>query len=124
MTNHPDIPAYIATFPTPIQEILENLRSALKIAAPDATEAIKYGMPTLVFHGNLVYFGAFKKHIGFYPMPSGVMAFKEELSKYKLSKGAIQFPIHEPLPFEIIQKITQFRVQENLDKAALKKQSK
>ncbi len=123
MINHPNIPTYIASFPTSTQEILENMRSALKIAAPDATETIKYGMPTLVFHGNLVHFGAFKKHIGFYPMPSGVMAFKEELSKYKVSKGAIQFPIHEPLPFDIIQKITQFRVQENLDKAALKKQS-
>jgi uncharacterized protein YdhG (YjbR/CyaY superfamily) len=88
--------------------------------APDATETISYGIPTFKYHGNLVHFAAYKKHIGFYPTPSGIEEFKPKLSAYKLSRGTIQFPLGEPIPYDLIHEITAFRVLENLEKAQKK----
>ena len=93
------------------------LRKVIKEAAPDANEKISYQMPTFALHGNLVHFAALKNHIGFYPTPSGINAFKDELSDYKGSKGSIQFPMGKPLPYQLISKIVQFRVAENIKKA-------
>ena len=105
---------YIAGFPKEIQNILQKLRDTIRRAAPEAEETIKYGILTYVLNGNLVHFGGFKKHIGFYPAVSGIKAFKKELSIYKTSKGAIQFPLDKPLPLKLILKIVKFRVKENL----------
>ena len=114
------IDEYIATFPEDIQKILEELRATIKAAAPDATEKISYQMPTFFLKGNLVHFAALKHHIGFYPTPSGIEAYKNELSRYESSKGAVRFPIDEPLPLELVRKVVQFRVAENLRKAEQK----
>ena len=103
---------------------LEALRSAIKKAAPNAEEVISYNIPAYRQHGVLVYFAAYKYHIGFYPTSSGVREFKDELSKYKVSKGAIQFPIGEQLPLGLITKIVKFRVKEDLAKAAAKTKKK
>lgn len=105
---------YIAAFPADIQDLLEQMRSVIKKAAPAAEEKISYAMPTYYLHGNLVHFAAFKSHIGFYPIPSGIDAFKEELSEYKSAKGSIQFPLNKPLPLDLVSKIVKFRVDENL----------
>lgn len=107
------IDEYIKKFPEDIQGKLEKLRQVIGENAPDAVEKISYGMPTFYLNGNLVHFAAYSGHIGFYPAPSGIEAFKDELSLYKTSKGAIQFPINEELPLELIKKIVQFRVGEN-----------
>ncbi|MFT9496479.1 iron chaperone [Anaerosolibacter sp.] len=107
------IDEYILQFPPKVQEILKALRKVIKDAAPDAEEKISWQMPTFVLHGNLVHFAAHKNHIGFYPAPSGIDAFKEELSEYKGAKGSVQFPIKKPLPYELISKIVKFRVAEN-----------
>lgn len=115
------IDEYIAEFPEDIQEILQKVRMTIKKAAPEAEEALKYQMPTFTLKGNLVHFGAFKEHIGFYPVPSGIEAFKDELSVYKSGKGSIQFPFDKPMPYDLIGKVVKFRVQENLEKAAAKK---
>ena len=111
------IDEYIDTFPVTIRPTLQNLHKAIKDGAPDAIEAIKYRMPTYVLNGNLVHFAAYKNHIGFYPAPSGIEKFAKELSKYVTSKGAIQFPIDKELPYELIQRIVEFRVSANLGKA-------
>ena len=115
------IDAYIATFPDDIQAVLQELRATIKAAVPEAAEKISYQMPTFFLKGNLVHFAAFKNHIGFYPTPSGIEAFKDELAQYESSKGAVQFPIDQPLPFKLVSKIVQFRVAENLKKAEKKK---
>ena len=115
------IDEYIGTFPQEIQTLLEQVRATIRQAAPEAEEAIKYAMPTFVLNGNLVHFAAFKHHIGFYPVPSGIEAFKEELSVYKGAKGSVQFPLNQPMPLELISKIVKFRVNENLLKAKTKK---
>ena len=104
---------YIQQFSPDVQEILWSLRQTIKDAAPGAEEKISYQMPTFYLKGNLVHFAAYEKHIGFYPAPSGIEAFKEELSKYKGAKGSVQFPIDEPMPFDLIKKIVMFRVKEN-----------
>ncbi|MFA6121141.1 MAG: DUF1801 domain-containing protein [Sideroxydans sp.] len=104
---------YIATFPREVQATLEKLRQTIQKAAPDATEKISYQMPTFYLNGNLVHFAAYKNHIGFYPAPSGIIAFQDELKKYKTSKGAIQFTIDEAIPHALVKKIVQFRVKEN-----------
>jgi uncharacterized protein YdhG (YjbR/CyaY superfamily) len=114
------IDEYIADFPKDAQVLLEQIRVTIRAAAPDASEAIKYGMPTFVQHGNLVHFAAFKNHIGFYPVPSGIEAFKTELSVYNQSKGTIRFPFGTPVPFELIARIVKFRLEENLRKATAK----
>ncbi len=111
-----NIDDYIATFPQEVKVTLEMLRQTIRKAAPDATEKISYQMPTFYLNGNLVHFAAFKKHIGFYPAPSGISEFQDELVKYKTSKGAIQFPIDSALPHTLVKKIVQFRVKENLAK--------
>lgn len=111
------IDKYILKFPTEIQEILRTLRNVIKESAPDAEEKISYQMPTFVLHGNLVHFAAYKNHIGFYPTPSGINAFKDELSKYKGGKGSVQFPIEKPMPYELISNIVKFRVAENIQQA-------
>lgn len=107
------IDTYIATFPKDIQNILQQLRKTVQESAPGAQETIKYGIPTFVLHGNLVHFGGYKNHIGFYPTPSAIEAFKKELSPYKLAKGSVQFKIDTPLPYTLITKIIKFRVKEN-----------
>ena len=111
------IDEYIAAFPAEVQEILQKIRQTIRQAAPEAKETIKYRMPTFTLNGNLVFFAAFKKHIGFYPIPTGIEAFQEELSAYEMGKGSVQFPIDQPIPYDLISRIVQFRVQENLRKA-------
>jgi len=111
------IDKYIAGFPPDVQEILENIRATIREAAPDAVETISYQMPTFTLKGNLVHFAAFKKHIGFYPAPTGIEAFKDELSVYEGGKGSVQFPLDQPMPLDLIRRIVEFRVKENLAKA-------
>ena len=111
---------YIAGFPHDVQEILEKIRMTIRKAAPDAEETIKYQMPTFTLKGNLVHFGAFAKHIGFYPASTGIEKFKNELSVYKRAKGSVQFPLDQPIPFALISKIVKFRVKENLETSARK----
>ena len=111
---------YMATFPEAIQTILQEIRATIQAAAPDAEEKISYQMPTFDLKGNLVHFAAFKKHIGFYPTPSGTEAFKEEIAQYQRAKGSIQFPLDEPMPLDLITRIVKMRVAENLEKAELK----
>lgn len=118
--NFTNTDEYIAMFPTEVQEVLEKLRQTIKNAAPQAEETISYQMPAFKLHGSLVYFAAYKKHIGFYPTTSGISAFKEHLTNYEVSKGTIKFPINEPLPFDLITTIVKFRVEENLRKAVEK----
>ena len=108
---------YISNFPAEIQEILMTLRQVIRESAPDATEKINYQMPTFDLHGNLVHFAAFKNHIGFYPAPSGIAEFQEELKQYKGAKGSVQFPLDKPLPYDLIKRIVEFRVAENMKKA-------
>jgi len=109
------IDEYISTFPHNIQIILEKIRQTIHKAAPEAVEAIAYQMPTFKLHGkNLVHFGAFKNHIGFFPTPSGIETFKKELSPYLASKGAVQFPLNKPIPYELMERIVIFRVNESL----------
>jgi len=112
------IDEYIAGFPADIQVILQKIRKTIKDAAPDAQEAISYQMPTFKFHGNLVHFAAFKNHIGFYPVPSGIEKFKAELSVYKQGKGSVQFPLDQPIPYDLISRVVKYRVEENLKKSA------
>ncbi|MBI5943114.1 MAG: DUF1801 domain-containing protein [Chloroflexi bacterium] len=111
------IDEYIAGFPKEMQKILNDVRATIKAAAPNAEEKISYQMPTFFMNGNLVHFAAFKNHIGFYPTPSGIEAFKKELSIYKGAKGSVQFPLDKPMPLKLIAKITKFRVAENSKKA-------
>jgi uncharacterized protein YdhG (YjbR/CyaY superfamily) len=118
------IDEYIATFPEDTQKILEEIRATIKTAAPDAEEKISYQMHTFTLNGNLVHFAAFKKHIGFYPTPSGTLAFQKEIAVYKAAKGSIQFPIDEPMPLKLISKIVKFRAAENLKKAQTKLKKK
>ncbi|MCC6616844.1 MAG: DUF1801 domain-containing protein [Anaerolineae bacterium] len=117
------IDEYIATFPDDIQAILQTLRQTIHDAAPDATEAISYQMPTFKLNGNLVHFAAFKHHIGLYPTPSATEEFQQELSPYVFSKGTIQFPLDQPIPYELVTRIVQFRAQEMLDKKKSKKKA-
>jgi len=114
------IDEYIAQFPQEIQEILNKLRQVIKESAPNTEEKISYGMPTFALNGNLVHFAAYKNHIGFYPTSNGITTFKQELSGYKTSKGAVQFPIGKTIPYELVSKIVKFRVSENKSKAERK----
>ena len=119
-----NIDEYISGFPVEIQEKLISMRETIKKAAPEAVENIAYQMPAFTLNGPLVYFAAFEKHIGFYPVPSGIEAFKEELSVYKQGKGSVQFPLDKPLPLKLVSEIVRFRVEENRIKAELKKKKK
>jgi len=108
---------YISIFSNDIKSILRELRQVIREAAPEAKEEISYQMPAYKLNGNLVFFAAYKDHIGFYPGPSAIDAFKEKLIKYKTSKGTIRFSLHEPLPHDLIKEIVTFRVRENYAKA-------
>jgi len=110
-TRFRTIDEYIAIFPLDVQVILEDVRKAIRDSAPEAQEAISYGIPTFKLNGNLVHFAAYKNHVGFYPGgPSAIEAFRAELSQYTLSKGTIRFPLGEPIPLELVKKIVKFRV--------------
>lgn len=116
MDNHVTygtVDEYIMQFPQELQEVLQQLRMTIAASAPEAEERISYQMPAYYYKGNLVYFAAFKKHIGFYPTPSGIEAFKDELTGFKQSKGTVQFPAGKPLPLELISRIVKYRVEEN-----------
>ena len=119
-----NIDDYIATFPKGTQTVLKKLRATIRKAAPKAEETINYQIPTFTLQGNLVHFAAFKNHIGFYPTPSGIEKFKEELSVYEGAKGSVKFPLDKLIPYALITKIVKFRVQENLERAAAKGKKK
>jgi uncharacterized protein YdhG (YjbR/CyaY superfamily) len=116
-----NVDQYILSFPANVQEILQQIRKTIKEAAPNAEEVISYQMPAYKLNGMLVYFAAFKNHIGFYPVSSAIAAFKQELSVYKGAKGSVQFPIDKPMPLDLISRMVKFRVKENMDKAKIKK---
>jgi len=118
-----NIDEYIAGFPDDVQAILQQIRKTIHDAAPEATEAIAYAIPTFKLNGNLVHFAAFKNHIGFYPTPSGIETFKKELSVYKEGKGSVQFPLDQPMPLDLITRMVKYRV-EHSAKADKKKASK
>ena len=118
------IDEYIAGFPADVQVILEKIRETIRQAAPAAQETINYAIPTFTLHGNLVHFAAFDRHIGFYPTPTGIEHFKDELSAYQMAKGSVQFPLDVPIPYDLIREIVRFRVQENLQKAEAKAKKK
>ena len=120
-TKPGNIDGYIASFHREVQKIFEELRATIRNAAPEAEETISYGIPTFTLNGNLVHFAAYKNHIGFYPSPGGIEAFKKELSVYEGAKGSVQFPIEEPLPLSLVTKIVKFRVKENAERAKAKK---
>ncbi|MBB5180315.1 uncharacterized protein YdhG (YjbR/CyaY superfamily) [Planomicrobium koreense] len=107
---------YIQQAPADVQEILQKLRRVIQEEAPEAKETISYQLPTFMLNGNLVHFAAFKNHIGFYPVPSGITAFQQELAPYKQGKGSVQFPLDQPMPYDLIRRIVRFRVAENLEK--------
>ena len=113
-TNYQSIDEYIGTFPDDIQSRLESMRQIIKSVIPGAIETISYQIPTFKINNkNIVHFSAYKKHIGLYPGPSAIEHFKEELSQYKWSKGAVQFPLDNPIPSELVKKIVIFRAREN-----------
>lgn len=116
-----NIDEYIAGFPATTQELLQQVRSTIQQTAPEATEAIKYAIPTFVFHGNLVHFAGYQNHIGFYATPHAHEDFAKELAIYKQGKGSVQFPIDQPMPLDLIARMVKYRMQKNLEKASLKK---
>jgi uncharacterized protein YdhG (YjbR/CyaY superfamily) len=117
-TTYNNVNEYISTFPKETQELLKQIRKTIRQAAPEAEESISYGMPAFKLNGKpLVYFAAFKNHIGFYATPTGHKEFAEELSKYRQGKGSVQFPLNEPMPLDLIERITLFRVKENKSKS-------
>lgn len=115
-TSITNIDEYIKQYPKDVQKILQQIRETIHAVAPDALEKISYGIPTFTLKGNLVHFGAYKTHIGFYPGPLGIETFKKELSGYTTSKGTVQFPLDKPIPYDIITKIVEFRVKKSLEK--------
>lgn len=117
--EYASIDEYIKDFSPETQKKLEQIRMIIREAAPDAKERISYQMPAFTLNGNLVYFAAFRNHIGFYPTPSGIEAFKDELKVYKNAKGSVQFPLDKPLPVELINRIVKYRVEENLKKPTI-----
>jgi uncharacterized protein YdhG (YjbR/CyaY superfamily) len=112
------IDEYIAGFPPGVQDVLQKIRRTVREAAPDAKETIKYQMPTFMQNGNLVFFAAFKEHIGFYSIPAGTAEFRKAIAPYEGPKGSLRFPLDKPIPFALISQIVSFRVKEHLDKAA------
>ena len=112
-TGHQTIDEYIAGFPRDVQAVLQKVRAAIKKAAPDADETIKYQIPTFTLNGNLVHFGGYKTHIGFYPTPNAIAKFQKELSRYEGAKGTVRFPLDKPIPYDLITRIVKFRVQES-----------
>ena len=120
MTQAKNIDEYIAEFPNDTQKLLKALRDTIRKAAPKAEETIKYAIPTFTFNGNLVHFAGYKNHIGFYPAPMGIEAFKEETAPYEAGKGTLQFSLEEPLPLSLVRKIVKYRVKVNSEKAKTK----
>ena len=118
------IDEYISMFPDDVQKILKQVRQTIREAAPQAQETINYQMPTFTLNGNLVHFAAFKNHIGFYPTPTGIEAFKDELSVYKGAKGSVQFPLDQPMPLSLIRRIVEYRVKENSERKPRQKTTK
>ena len=116
-----NIDTYIAGFPEEIQNLLQQIRTAIHEAVPQAQEVISYQMPAFYLEGILVYFAAFKNHIGFYPTFSGIRAFQDRLQIYEGSKGAVRFPFDKPLPLDLICDMVKFRVNENLEHAKMKR---
>lgn len=116
-----NIDEYIADFPKDIQVKLKQVRATIRKAAPETEETIKYAIPTFTLNGNLVSFAAYKNHIGLYPAPRGVDAFKKELSAYKGNKSTLQIPLDKPIPVDLISRIVKFLVKRNLEKSKLKK---
>jgi uncharacterized protein YdhG (YjbR/CyaY superfamily) len=114
MKSYSTIDEFIAGFPAPVQKILTQLRETIRKAAPEAEETINYGIPTFKLGGNLVHFGCYAKHIGFYPTPTAISAFKKELKPYKCSKGTVQFPLDQPVPLDLVRRMVKFRVAEVL----------
>lgn len=112
---------YINGFPPNVQKILNEIKQAIKKAAPNAEEAISYQIPTFKLNGNLVHFAVFKNHIGFYPGSKAINEFKKEIAAYKSSKGAVQFPLEKPMPLSLIKKIVDYRVKVNSQKVKAKK---
>ena len=119
-----NIDEYIADFPKDVQERMEKVRAAIKKAAPDAEEAIKYLIPTFVLNGNLIHFAGYQNHIGLYPGSRAIEEFKDELTKYRISKGTVQLPLDKPLSVGLIGRITKFCVKRNSEKAASRKGAK
>jgi uncharacterized protein YdhG (YjbR/CyaY superfamily) len=115
------IDEYIKAQPPKTQKRLKELRAVIKATAPEAGETINYAIPTFTLNGNLVHFAAFDKHIGFYPTPSGVEAFKKELAAYEGAKGSVRFPLDKPLPLKLVTRIVKFRVAEQMKKSPKKK---
>ena len=113
--NYNSVDDYVNSFTDEVQQILESLRQTIKAAAPDAEEGISYNMPTYKLHGQLVYFAAWKKHIALYAAGSAAQAYANELAPYLQDKGTLQFPLNEPMPFDLVRKIVQYRVKENID---------
>jgi uncharacterized protein YdhG (YjbR/CyaY superfamily) len=111
-----NIDDYVDRFPKEVQQLLEKMRLTIKKAAPKAKETISYGIPTFTLDGNLVWFAAYKSHIGFYPRTSAIKAFKKELTAYKGGKGSVQFPFDEPLPLALVSRIVKFRVKQSLSR--------
>lgn len=112
------IDEYVTEFPPETREGLEEVRALIKTAAPEATETISYAIPTFDLNGHLVHFAGYERHIGFYPGPSGIAAFKDELKPYKSAKGSVQFPLDRPLPMDLIRRMVEYRVAENAGKTA------
>lgn len=118
-----DIDEYIAGFPAEVQKLLQKIRKTIKKAAPAAEEAISYAIPTFKLNGNLVHFAAYQNHIGLYPAPRGVAEFEVEMERYGGGKGTARFPLDEPIPYELIARITTFRVGKNMERAGAKRRA-
>jgi uncharacterized protein YdhG (YjbR/CyaY superfamily) len=123
-TRFKTVDEYLQAHPVPVHTRLQELRKAIVKSAPEADEVISYNMPAYKLKGPLIYFAAYKEHIGFYPTPSAVSAFKKEIAKYEQSKGTVRFPIDKPIPSTLVSRMVKFRVKENLEKASLKLKSK
>lgn len=113
VTTHDE---YFAQFPEEIREILNKIRAIIREVAPEAKEKIGYQMPGFALNGDLAYFAVHKNHIGFYPMPEGIAAFKDELSGYKMAKGSVQFPLDRPVPYDLMRRIVAYRTEQNRNK--------
>jgi uncharacterized protein YdhG (YjbR/CyaY superfamily) len=124
MQTAKNIDEYIKAFPADVQKILEKVRQTIKKAAPDAEEAVKYGIPTFVLNGNLVHFGGYKDHVGFYPDPRGIKELQKELAPYQAGKGTLKFPLDNPIPYDLITKVVKLRVEQNLKKAKAKEKKR
>jgi len=119
-----NVDEYVAAQPKVVQQIVNKLRSTIKAAAPKSKEVISYQMPAYKYNGMLVYFAVWPNHIGFYPTPGGIEAFKKELGDYEMSKGTVKFPLDKTIPYNLISKIVKYRVKENEMRASRKKSAK